>query len=49
MQDNYLAYNMPSFAKRESYDFDAAEDSLAIYRELTAIGEEIEKCRIRNI
>ena len=49
MQDNYLAYKIPSFAKREVYDFDATEDSLAIYKELTAIGEEIEKCRIRNI
>ena len=49
MQDNYLAYKIPSFAKREAYDFDATEDSLAIYKELTAIGKKKEKCRIRNI
>ena len=40
---------VPSFAKVESYDFDAATDeSMVIYEELSQISEEIEKCRSRN-
>lgn len=49
MQDNSSAYKIPSFAKREAYDFDANEDTFAIYKELTAIAEEIERCRARNV
>ena len=42
-------FKVPSFAKREAYDFDATtKDSMAVYKELTAISEEIEKCRLRN-
>ena len=42
-------FKVPSFAKREAYDFDTTtRDSMAIYEELTAISEEIEKCRLRN-
>ena len=48
MQNNSSAYKIPSFAKREVYDFDTNEDAFAIYKELTAIAEEIEKCRSRN-
>ena len=49
MQNNSSTYNIPSFAKREAYSFDATEDSFAVYKELSAIAEEIEKCRIRNL
>ncbi len=49
MQNNSSAYKIPSFAKREAYNFDANEDAFAVYKELTAIAEEIEKCRARNV
>ena len=39
---------VPSFAKRETYNFDATEESLAVYQELNKIAEEIEQCRLRN-
>lgn len=42
-------FRIPSFAKREMYDFSANDESLAIYRELNQIAEEIEKCRSKNI
>ena len=41
-------FQIPSFAERKSYNFDANNESLEIYRELSLIGEEIEKCRLRN-
>lgn len=41
-------YSVPSFAKREIYDFGITEDSFAIYKELNAISEEIEECRLKN-
>lgn len=50
MQTNSSNYNIPSFARQESYDFETApRDALSIYQELNAISEEIEKCRLRNI
>ncbi|MBQ1373336.1 hypothetical protein IIY66_00830 [Candidatus Saccharibacteria bacterium] len=48
MQTNSSTYSTPSFAKRKAYDFGADEATLAVYKELTAIAEEIEKCRARN-
>lgn len=39
---------VPSFAKAEAYDFEETRESLEIYRELNAIAEEIERCRLRN-
>ena len=48
MQTNSSAYNIPSFAKRETYDFAANGSAFDIYKELTAIAEEIEQCRARN-
>ena len=41
-------FQVPSFAKQEAYDFDDDGKSAKIYRELNEIGEEIEKCRLRN-
>ena len=35
--------NVPSFAKREAYDFGATKESFEIYQELNEISEEIEK------
>ena len=48
MPKNSSAFNIPSFAKREVYDFDVTKDTLEIYEELNAIAEEIEECRSRN-
>ncbi len=39
---------VPSFAKRETYDFGATRESFDVYEELNAIAEEIEACRLRN-
>lgn len=39
---------VPSFARPELYDFDATEKSFELYKELNAISEEIEKCRLEN-
>ncbi|MBP5648102.1 hypothetical protein J6X04_02345 [Candidatus Saccharibacteria bacterium] len=41
-------FQVPSFAKRETYDFGATHDTFEIYKELNAISEEIEECRLRN-
>lgn len=41
-------FQIPSFAKREVYNFESDEDSFAIYRELSQIAEEIERCRLEN-
>ena len=48
MQNNSSTFNIPSFAKRETYNFDITEDTLDVYEELNAIAEEIEACRLRN-
>ena len=42
------AFQVPSFARQEVYDFDATKDSFEIYQELNAIAKEIEECRLRN-
>ena len=44
MSANYSNFEVPSFARREAYVFDTPE-SYDIYRELTAISEEIAQCR----
>lgn len=41
-------FQIPSFAKREVYDFESDKDSFAIYQELSQIAEEIERCRLEN-
>lgn len=48
MQNDYLTFNIPSFAKQEAYDFRAVDDFQAIYQELNQISEEIEQCRLKN-
>lgn len=42
-------FKIPSFARAEAYNFEATKDSFDVYRELTQISEEIERCRARNI
>ena len=39
---------VPSFGKREAYNFVDDKDSFNIYKELNQIAEEIEQCRLRN-
>ncbi len=41
-------FKIPSFAKREVYNFEVNDENLAVYEELNQISEEIEKCRLRN-
>ena len=48
MQKNYSDFQVPTFARREVYNFDATSDSFEIFRELNQISEEIEECRKRN-
>ena len=49
MDTDKITFRVPSFAKPEAYVFeDTTDDSLAIYRELSEISEEIEKCRLKN-
>ena len=42
MQNNYLKSDMPSFA-RQDFAFDTLD--LDLYKELSQISEEIERCR----
>ena len=46
--DNGFDFKIPSFARREVYDFEATQETFEIYRELNEIAEEIEACRLRN-
>ena len=39
---------VPSFMKKEAYNFVEDKASLEIYRELSQIAEEIEQCRRNN-
>lgn len=49
MQEDYSVYKVPSFAKKEAYNFETVSyDSASLYEELNAIAEEIEKCRLKN-
>lgn len=48
MQNDSSTFKVPSFAKREVYNFDTTKETFEIYQELNAIAEEIEKCRLRN-
>lgn len=41
-------FKIPSFAKPETYNFDVTDESFEVYRELSEISEEIERCRLRN-
>lgn len=49
MQENYSEYRVPILEKREAYLFEeATPETIAIFRELNAISEEIERCRLQN-
>ena len=48
MQNSYSDFQVPSFAKREVYNFDAPRESVEVFQELNQIAEEIEACRKRN-
>lgn len=48
MQKDYTVFQIPSFAKAEARNFEATTESLATYRELNEISEEIEKWRLAN-
>ncbi len=48
MPINYLNSDVPSFARREAYDFSGTKESVAVYKELNMIAEEIEKWRDEN-
>ena len=43
-----ITEQVPSFVKKEAYNFVEDQTSLDIYKELSQIAEEIEKCRIAN-
>ena len=45
MLDDSFIFNIPSFAKGDAYDFKGAAKNYAVFKELNAIAEEIEKCR----
>ncbi len=48
MQKDYSVFPIPSFAKREAYNFDTTSENYEIYRELNEIAEEIESCRLKT-
>ncbi len=48
MQEDSSMFKIPSFAKREVYNFDGTAEDFALYQELNRISEEIEQCRLRN-
>ena len=53
MQRNYSNSTVPYFRRGSGYNFDARKieatrESLAVFDELNAIAEEIERCRARN-
>ena len=45
MQNNYSILGIPSFARREAYDFGVDIEDLRIFEELNQVAEEIERCR----
>ena len=42
------AFEIPSFARKDAYDFDTTTETFAVYQELNQIAEELEQCRSRN-
>ena len=49
MPEDSSTFKIPSFAPPEAYNFATTKSTFAVYQELTAIAEEIEKCRARNL
>lgn len=50
MESKHLGFqvDVPSFARQETYNFEAAAKNSDVYLELNKIAEEIEECRLRN-
>lgn len=48
MPNDSSTFKIPSYAKREAYNFDTTTETFEIYQELNAIAEEIEQCRLKN-
>lgn len=48
MDNPNSVFRIPSFEKREAYNFAATKESFEIYQELNEIAEELERCRLRN-
>lgn len=48
MLNDSSTFKIPSYAKREVYNFDTTAETFGIYQELNAIAEEIEQCRLKN-
>ncbi len=49
MPKAFSVSELPAFVRGEFYDFATTDDTFSVYQELTAIAEEIEQCRARNI
>ena len=49
MSNDSSIFNVPTFERKEAYNFDTTKSSLSIYEELNAIAEEIERCRVENM
>lgn len=47
-KDSEKAFQIPSFARAETYNFEVTPETFDLYRELSHISEEIEKCRLEN-
>ena len=41
-------FKVPSFARKEAYNFDSTNETFAVYQELNEIAEELERCRSKN-
>lgn len=48
MANDYTSFQIPSYTRQESYDFEASDENYKVYEELNKISEEIEECRRRN-
>ena len=48
MDTDKTIFRVPGFERKKAYNFEATNDSFEIYQELKEIGEEIERCRLRN-
>ena len=46
---NNLTFKVPSFERAKGYNFGSTRESFAVYKELSEIAEELEKCRLKNI
>lgn len=49
MQKDSSIFQIPSYARKEAYDFSASDNSMQVFVELNKIAEEIEACRLSKI